>query len=283
MPVEKLPPTAAADRDLVGDQGGGVVDQALALEHVDHPPRRADAAHDRGGRDAGRWARRSRRARRTSPTAARSARGPTTATAAVVDQDEPDRVQRDDPRVGAQGAQVGEEGRRVQQRRQEDEQDERPGRAAMSGIPGTSPSTRPPSTSGIGYGIWSQLASAFSPAAETNSAAMTICRSPTGGILAAHRWLRLPARAARAPRSRRARSGLGELLGEELERLARLRGLRPAGDLDAALGQERARLGGDLERLRRRALRRELEDPRRRRDTATARRRACARSPRACP
>src|SRR5262245_24368354 len=49
----------------------------------------------------------------------------------------------------------------------------------MSGICLTSPSARPPITSGIGYGILSRFASAFSPAAETNSAAMTIWRSPT--------------------------------------------------------------------------------------------------------
>ena len=49
----------------------------------------------------------------------------------------------------------------------------------MSGIPGISPSSRPPITSGIGYGIFSQLAIALRPAAETNSAAMKICRSLT--------------------------------------------------------------------------------------------------------
>ena len=39
----------------------------------------------------------------------------------------------------------------------------------------------------------SQLASAFSPAAETNSAAMTICRSPTSAILTAHPgWVMRP-------------------------------------------------------------------------------------------
>ena len=42
--------------------------------------------------------------------------------------------------------------------------------------------------------------------------------------------------------------------------------------------EERARLGGDLEHLRRRALGRQLEDPRRRRGTATARRPSCGRS-----
>src|SRR4051794_8994328 len=48
----------------------------------------------------------------------------------------------------------------------------------MSGIPGTSPSRSPPITSGIGYGTFSQLETALSPAAATNSAARTIWRSP---------------------------------------------------------------------------------------------------------
>src|SRR6266540_1889831 len=53
----------------------------------------------------------------------------------------------------------------------------------MSGIPGIRPSRSPPITRVIGYGTLSQLAKALSPAAETNSAAMKICRSPTPGIL----------------------------------------------------------------------------------------------------
>ena len=42
----------------------------------------------------------------------------------------------------------------------------RSGLSWMLGIPGTSPSTSSPITSGIGYGTFSQLASAFSPAAR---------------------------------------------------------------------------------------------------------------------
>src|SRR4051794_12870514 len=53
----------------------------------------------------------------------------------------------------------------------------------MSGMPGISPRARPPSTRVIGYGTFTQLATAFRPAAETKSAAMKICRSPTPGIL----------------------------------------------------------------------------------------------------
>ena len=164
-------------RDLVGDQRGGVVEQALALEHVDHPPRRADPPHDR---------RRRRRVGRRDDRAEDEGHRPGQADQLVRDdrdrrrrrQHEPDRRQRDDPRVRAQGAQVGEEGRGVEQRRQEDEQDEFRVELDVRDA-GTSPSTSPPITSGIGYGTLSQLASAFSPAAETNSAAMTICRSPT--------------------------------------------------------------------------------------------------------
>src|SRR3954447_8415649 len=55
----------------------------------------------------------------------------------------------------------------------------------MDGICGTSPSTRPPRTSGIGYGTLSQLAIALRPAAETKRAASTIWRSLTRRILAA--------------------------------------------------------------------------------------------------
>src|SRR5215207_4527645 len=51
-----------------------------------------------------------------------------------------------------------------------------------------------------------------------------------------------------------------QLVGEERQRLARLR-LLVLGRSDPALTEERARLGSDLERLRRRALRRDLEDP----------------------
>ena len=43
---ENVPPTAAATRDPVGDQGRGVVDQALALDQVDDAAGSAQAAHD---------------------------------------------------------------------------------------------------------------------------------------------------------------------------------------------------------------------------------------------
>ena len=49
----------------------------------------------------------------------------------------------------------------------------------MSGIPGISPIARPPSTSGIGYGTFSQLATELSTAAEMKSAARKIWRSFT--------------------------------------------------------------------------------------------------------
>ena len=59
----------------------------------------------------------------------------------------------------------------------------RSGSSSISGMPGSRPSTSPPSTSGIGYGTESQRAIALSPATETNSARMTISKSCTGGIV----------------------------------------------------------------------------------------------------
>ncbi len=51
-----------ADRHLVGDERRAVVEQPLALEHRDDPPRDAEAAGDRASPRSGRSARRSRRA-----------------------------------------------------------------------------------------------------------------------------------------------------------------------------------------------------------------------------
>src|SRR5262245_19674305 len=62
------------------------------------------------------------------------------------------------------------------------------------------------------------------------------------------------------PQARHTRSE-SELLGEELERGAGLRLLLTA-QVDAAVGEEPACLERDVERLGRRALRRELQDPR---------------------
>ena len=48
---EKLPVATAASAKLVGDQAGGVVDQALALEDGDDPARHLEPLRDRGGGD----------------------------------------------------------------------------------------------------------------------------------------------------------------------------------------------------------------------------------------
>ena len=114
-------PHGRRDRDLVGDQGRRVVDQALALEDVDDSPRRADALKDRCGRDRvrGRDDRPERerdRPRELDHLVGNDGDGRRR------DQHEPDRVEGDRPRAVAQAAQVGEERGRVQQRRQEDQQ-----------------------------------------------------------------------------------------------------------------------------------------------------------------
>ena len=71
-------------RRVQRDEGGGVVDQALALEDGDHPARQADAAGDGRRRDRVRAARRPRRGRRppparTAPGSPRRPRAPRTA------------------------------------------------------------------------------------------------------------------------------------------------------------------------------------------------------------
>src|SRR5262249_50214163 len=91
----------------------------------------------------------------------------------------------------------------------------RSGFSWMSGIPGTSPRTRPPMTSGIGYGMFSQFASALSPAAETKSAALTVCRSLTGRIVPRRdRVLWLEQRCARSVGRQVAQRGLGARLDQ---------------------------------------------------------------------
>jgi hypothetical protein len=111
------------DRDLVDDEGAGVVDQALALEDVDGAPRHPESAQDRARGD---------RVGRRDDRPQREGRGPGQVEDRVGQpadygggrQDQADRHQRDHPQVFAQRRQVGEEGVGVQQRRQEQEQDE---------------------------------------------------------------------------------------------------------------------------------------------------------------
>jgi hypothetical protein len=106
-------------RGAVDDERGAVVDQALALDDVDQPPRRAQPLHDRRGRD---------RVGGSEDAAQHERRGPGQVQHVVRrhgddrrgEQHEPDGQQRYRPQVAAQVAQVGEEGRHVQQRRQED-------------------------------------------------------------------------------------------------------------------------------------------------------------------
>ena len=110
-------------RELVGDEGGAVVDQALALDDRDDPVRDAQLAADRGRRDGigGR-----------DDRAEDERRRPVEAEHVVGDggdadhrrQDEPDRKQRDRPDVSAKLAKRREERRRVEDRRQEDQEDE---------------------------------------------------------------------------------------------------------------------------------------------------------------
>ncbi len=110
-------------RDLVGDEGARVVDEALALDDVDQAARSADPPHDCGRGD---------RVGRRDDRAERERDGPWQADHVVRDhrdhtgghEDEPDRGHRDCAGVGPEAAEVGEERRGVQQWRQEDEQDE---------------------------------------------------------------------------------------------------------------------------------------------------------------
>ena len=111
------------DRDAVGHQRGRVVEQPLALDRADHPPRHVEAPQDRRRPRAGRWARRSR----PRTNAASHGMPGTSACAAHGDrahrhQHEPDRAERDRAQVGPQVAEVGEDRRRVEQRREEDHQ-----------------------------------------------------------------------------------------------------------------------------------------------------------------
>src|SRR5689334_11855471 len=109
----------------------------------------------------------------------------------------------------------------------------------MSGIPGTRPSSSPPITSGIGYGTRSQLATAFRPAAETKSAAMTICRLLTNSILRHPRapWRYCPATASATGSSSSPDPGLvsDARPSVDLRRVADVAGVVDRPDRDVAL------------------------------------------------
>ena len=72
------------DGEPVQHERRPVVGQVLALDDGDQPPRRADAAHDLGGRHGVRRATRSRRARTPGPSPARSTAWRPRATAPIV-------------------------------------------------------------------------------------------------------------------------------------------------------------------------------------------------------
>ena len=121
--IENVPPTAS-ERRPVGDERRAVVDQALALDDRDDPPRDRHPAHDRGGGDrVGRGDDGAER-ERGRPRHVGHERLDHDGDGAHRDQHEPDRLQRDRAQVAPQVVQVGEEGRRVEQRRQEDHEHE---------------------------------------------------------------------------------------------------------------------------------------------------------------
>ena len=111
-----------ADRKPVGDQRGGVVEEALALGCADQAPRHVEAPHDRGGREGvGRGydgpQREGRRPRQAADQRVRDER----------DHDhrrehQPDGAQRDPAQVGADVVQVREERCAVEEGRQEDDE-----------------------------------------------------------------------------------------------------------------------------------------------------------------
>ena len=118
------PGRRGGDRELERGQRGRVVDEALALEHRDDPPRRAHASGDGGRRHGiGRPEDRAEHDRGLPRQAVdQLVRDPRDAERRR--QHEPDCEQADRPRVAAQLAQVGEQRGRVEQRRQRDDEDE---------------------------------------------------------------------------------------------------------------------------------------------------------------
>jgi hypothetical protein len=113
-----------AEREPVGDERGGVVDEALALEDGHDAPRDAEALRDgHGGHGVGRPDDRSER-ERGAPRQAVQERVRDDRHARHGGQHETHGEQGDRAQVGAQIAQVREERAEVEQRRQEDDQDQ---------------------------------------------------------------------------------------------------------------------------------------------------------------
>ena len=109
------------DGDAVRDQGGRVVDQALALDQVDDAAGGAQPAHDGGRRD---------RVRGRDDRPQGECHGPRQVEHQMPrhrhqhrrDQHEPNRRERQGAGISPQGVHLREERRDVQQRRQEDDQ-----------------------------------------------------------------------------------------------------------------------------------------------------------------
>ena len=130
------------DRRPQQHERGAVVDEALALDDVDQPPRHAEPPADRGRGD--RVGRRDDRAEdeRLRPSGRSATWCATTATPAVVAIDEPDREQRDRLDVLPQLAQPGE----VRRRRGAAAGSRRarpPAASSSAGTPGAKPSSEP--------------------------------------------------------------------------------------------------------------------------------------------
>nr|WP_245839587.1 hypothetical protein [Mycobacterium aquaticum] len=112
------------DRDAIGDQCGGIVEQPLALDAADQPSRCIKTLHDRrcgdwvGGRHDGAQHER----RRPSHSGNQRVRGPRDA--GHRDEDQHHGAQCQITKVGPEVAEVGVDRRLVQQRRQEQREDE---------------------------------------------------------------------------------------------------------------------------------------------------------------
>ncbi len=134
LPRREGPRHGGDDRRPQQHERGAVVDQALALDHVEQPPGHAEAAADRGRGD-----RVGRRDDGAENERLRPASGPrpwcaTTATPAVVAITSADREQRDRLDALPQLAQAGEERRLVEQRRQDPDRARRPAASSGGGL-----------------------------------------------------------------------------------------------------------------------------------------------------
>jgi hypothetical protein len=123
-PGEGEPPgRGCAEGDAIADEGGSVVDEALPLDQVDHPPGDAQATHDGGGRH---------RVGGRDDGAKDEGHGPGQVEDGMREgrhrghrgQNETDRRQRQGAGIRPQCPQVGEERGHVEQRGQKHQQDQ---------------------------------------------------------------------------------------------------------------------------------------------------------------